>query len=297
MGMGIAIFLVVLVVAVLLFRRNGKTKKKNTDEWLPNIGVPESEARQVLKDAISELKGEEGEKDIVRRIREQMDYGLYGYLLHNLYLPKPDGTTTEIDVVLLSVKGIFVIESKNYAGYIFGNSKQHSWTVTLYAGRNRVGSKQIEKHLFYNPIWQNQTHIKCLRKQIRSEVPIFSIIVFSGRGTIKNIEYDSEKAQILSGYDVSHYFANVRKNFPDLLSKDEVEGLYQQLLPYMAADQAKKASHVAKIQEQKKEPRCPRCGRKLVLRTAKKGNNAGQQFYGCTNYPQCCYTRNYSLQE
>lgn len=37
---------------------------------------------------------------------------------------------------------------------------------------------------------------------------------------------------------------------------------------------------------------CPKCGGKLVLRTAKKGSNAGSQFYGCSNYPNCKYTKN-----
>ncbi|MBR3447258.1 MAG: topoisomerase DNA-binding C4 zinc finger domain-containing protein [Oscillospiraceae bacterium] len=38
--------------------------------------------------------------------------------------------------------------------------------------------------------------------------------------------------------------------------------------------------------------KCPRCGAELVLRTAKKGNNAGKQFYGCSAFPKCRYTRN-----
>ena len=37
---------------------------------------------------------------------------------------------------------------------------------------------------------------------------------------------------------------------------------------------------------------CPRCGRELVLRTAKKGDKAGMQFYGCSGFPKCRYVRN-----
>ena len=37
---------------------------------------------------------------------------------------------------------------------------------------------------------------------------------------------------------------------------------------------------------------CPRCGNKLVLRTAKKGQNIGNQFYGCSGYPKCKYIKN-----
>jgi HJR/Mrr/RecB family endonuclease len=34
-------------------------------------------------------------------------------------------------------------------------------------------------------------------------------------------------------------------------------------------------------------PICPVCGSRMVLRTAKQGANAGKQFWGCPNYPQC----------
>jgi len=34
-------------------------------------------------------------------------------------------------------------------------------------------------------------------------------------------------------------------------------------------------------------PACPKCGSEMILRTAKKGENAGQQFWGCSNYPTC----------
>jgi four helix bundle suffix protein len=34
-------------------------------------------------------------------------------------------------------------------------------------------------------------------------------------------------------------------------------------------------------------PQCPQCGAQMALRTAKTGKNAGQQFWGCTQYPDC----------
>ena len=32
---------------------------------------------------------------------------------------------------------------------------------------------------------------------------------------------------------------------------------------------------------------CPKCSIPMVLRKATKGQNAGREFYGCPNYPQC----------
>lgn len=40
-------------------------------------------------------------------------------------------------------------------------------------------------------------------------------------------------------------------------------------------------------------PQCPQCGSGMVLRTARKGPNAGSRFWGCTDYPRCRGTRDY----
>jgi len=43
--------------------------------------------------------------------------------------------------------------------------------------------------------------------------------------------------------------------------------------------------------KQQSEPLCPKCGSKMVIRTAKKGSRAGKQFCGCSKYPKCRGTR------
>ena len=58
-----------------------------------------------------------------------------GKFLFNLYIPKLNDETTEVDVVLIHPKGFFVIESKNYNGWIFGSEKNRYWTQTLPMGR------------------------------------------------------------------------------------------------------------------------------------------------------------------
>ena len=75
--------------------------------------------------------------------------------LFNCYLYKDNGQTTEIDVIMIHSSGIFVFESKNYSGWIFGNEKASTWTQTLAVGRG----KPAEKEHFYNPIRQNELHI------------------------------------------------------------------------------------------------------------------------------------------
>ena len=237
--------------------------------------------------------GEIAESIIVSIIEKEIKKGLYGYVLHNLYLPKVDGGTTEVDVVLICTKGVYAIESKNYSGYIFGDEQQRYWTVTLNAGRDLVGFRQIEKHKFYNPIWQNNTHIRYLRNVIGKTIPIESIIIFSDHCTFKNLSYDINKVTIMHLVSLKHYISSVRDLSEDIMSQDRVDYLYNTLLPYTDIDEEKKQSHLSYVNELQNNPtRCPRCGGNLVIRTAKKGSNVGRQFYGCSNYPKCKYTRN-----
>ena len=56
--------------------------------------------------------------------------------LFNVYIPKENEETTEIDVLMISCKGLFVFESKNYGGWIFGSDNQKYWYQTFPAGHS-----------------------------------------------------------------------------------------------------------------------------------------------------------------
>lgn len=102
--------------------------------------------------------------------------------LFNIYIPKENGETTEIDVLMICKKGLFVFESKNYSGWVFGSENQKNWYQILPAGRGRS-----HKENFYNPIMQNRSHIKHLKAFLGEQVPMRSIIVFSDRCKLKNV--------------------------------------------------------------------------------------------------------------
>lgn len=73
--------------------------------------------------------GKYGEYLTYRQLRKFEKEG--ARFLFNLYIPKTNGGTSEIDVVMICSKGIFVLESKNYSGWIFGNEAQKNWCQTL----------------------------------------------------------------------------------------------------------------------------------------------------------------------
>ena len=98
------------------------------------------------------------------------------HLLNNITLPIGDGTT-QIDHILVSTKGVFVIETKHYSGWIFADRKSKQWMQTLYKVKNR----------FQNPIHQNYKHLKTVQELLEflPEDQIHSIVVFTGNAQFK----------------------------------------------------------------------------------------------------------------
>lgn len=268
----------------------------------------------LLLDSIfdEEWKGKRGEKLTERELKLVQLFGRKGKVLRNVYLPKDNGETSELDVIFITQKGIFIFESKNYSGWIFGDEKGKYWTAML---------PNKQKNQFYNPIMQNKTHLKWMRSFVGDEIPLFSIIAFSERCELKKVTVYSEDVKVINR-DLT--YATVRsiwdKN-PDKVSEDKINELYEQLKKLTNVDEAVKAAHIENIEKRyKQKPAndqqididnnaeavkedvhcdkiseeilvCPQCGAPLVLRTAKKGSNSGKQFYGCSAFPKCRYTK------
>ena len=120
------------------------------------------------------FKGWLGESKVRRVVRAQLDEERYRQL-HDVTLPTSEGTT-QIDHIIVSIYGIFVIETKNMGGWIFGNPSQPKWTQTF--GRS--------KKSFQNPLRQNYKHIKELDALLQiGEDKLFSVVVFAGDAEFK----------------------------------------------------------------------------------------------------------------
>ena len=246
----------------------------------------------------NEWVGKHGEKLTERELKLVEFLGRKGKTLRNVYIPKEDGETTEIDVMYITQKGIFVFESKNYSGWIFGDEKSQYWTAML---------PNKQKNRFYNPVKQNRSHIKWLSKYVGENIPLFSIIVFSERCELKKIEIESKDIKVIKRDRVYATVRDIWEVSKDLVSDKILEELYEKLKRLTNADEAVKAAHIENIEKRYKKSDspilknntkqkikiCPRCGRELILRTAKKGDNAEQQFYGCSAFPKCRYIENY----
>ena len=163
--------------------------------------------------------------------------------LFNIYIPKVNGETTEIDVLMICKKGLFVFESKNYSGWIFGSESQKNWYQTLPTGRGRS-----HKEHFYNPIMQNHSHIKHLKAFLGEQVPMWSIIVFSDRCTLKSVQISSNDISVINRYNVAPVVSVICNKIPnDLLTDNDITEIYNKLYPYTQVDEFAKMQHVANI--------------------------------------------------
>ncbi len=120
---------------------------------------------------------------LVRHCLEEYCENKDAHVLNSVTLRLEDGSTTQIDHILVSTKGIFVIETKNYKGWIFGNAKSKMWTQIIY--RN--------KYFFQNPLFQNYKHVKAVQRILEILQPrlIHNIVVFSGESTFKTPRIDN----------------------------------------------------------------------------------------------------------
>ena len=97
------------------------------------------------------------------------------HLIKNVTLPTEDGTT-QIDHIIVSKYGIFVVETKNMKGWIFGSPNQKQWTQKIYKH-----SKQ-----FQNPLNQNSKHVKTIESLFElNDQQVHSVVVFVGDSTFK----------------------------------------------------------------------------------------------------------------
>jgi hypothetical protein len=93
-------------------------------------------------------------------------------------LPHPKRGWTQIDHILVSPFGVFVLETKNYSGWIFGTAEDSRWTVSYAGGRS--------KKSFLNPLLQNRTHVEAVQKWFGlSPSEVIGLVIFVGEAKFK----------------------------------------------------------------------------------------------------------------
>ncbi len=203
------------------------------------------------------------------------------YEVFNDVMFKTEHGTTQIDHVVVSRYGVFVIETKNMTGWIYGSENDRYWTQNIYGN----------KYQLYNPVFQNNGHIRALRKILNDDGKIFmcSIVAFSPEASLR--VYLKESCVI--------YWKQLRSTIEGFserkLSDEQVCFIGNKIYENRIDTNGKgvKKAHKKSVRAAKEynesipfSMTCPKCGGRLRLKHGKYGD-----FYGCSNYPRCSYTK------
>ena len=223
------------------------------------------------------LSGEAGvawELESLQRINKE--YRLF----NNVILKTPDGTT-QIDHIVVSPYGVFVIETKRFKGWIFGDAYQKRWTQSLFGPYH----SSIKYH-FQNPIHQNYKHVKAVQNFLGIDPKsIFSLVVFFG-----HCRFMTEMPKNVIGlYDL---IPHIKSRTEIYFNSEKNNYFSQKLIEHMEHTSDNEESHIQNLAYNMKHPICPKCGKSMVLRTARRGLGGGSEFWGCPNYPTCRVTKN-----
>ena len=218
-------------------------------------------------------KGRRGENKVAS-ILSQLPNSEYS-VINDITVQNKNGSA-QIDHVIISVYGIFVIETKNYSGWIMGGEKSDQWTKNMYG----------HKYCFYNPIRQNYGHISALaRTLLVSKNNFVSIVAFPYKADIKvhtseHVVYFKEIVPTILSYTTKRF------------SISEIDKMTNQLLSLQFDSKEQKKEHIQYAKDKKnfsksalRQGICPYCGSELKVRKGKYGT-----FFGCSRYPKCKYT-------
>lgn len=226
----------------------------------------------ILRKYKIKVKGNYGELRVTQKLKELPDE----YKILNDLMFEHNDITSQIDHVVVSKYGIFVIETKDYTGIISGKEWDDTW----------LQKTDKTTHDIHNPIKQNYSHIKMLMNILKINNPeIFkSIIVMTNKCTTL---IDS-KTHVVHLNELNNTIINYQEK---LLNQSEIEYISKYLESNNITNKVKRQKHNKNIKHNKREINnehiCPCCGNTLVLRSGKYG-----YFYGCDSYPLCNYTLN-----
>ena len=241
-AIGLVFFYGSIIALVIFVRKRKKTKQiKKRQQLIDQYQqTPYYKETQVGYDEHFKEAGVLGESLIFNELDEIAGYHK---IVANCYLPKEDGSTSEVDLIMIHEKGIFVIESKDYSGWIFGNYQNKYWTQSL-SGRGGA-----VKYRFYNPIWQNKGHIKSLNNYIDiSQYPIYSYIVFSNHCELMEVTANPrDNVEVINRNRLIAAITNKLDTSEIVMNNQKVDELYGALKQTSKHDAETKNKHISNI--------------------------------------------------
>lgn len=241
------------------------------------------------------IKGKYGEWVVKSKLQKLGDtYTVF----YDVYIPNGERGLTQVDHIVTSVYGIFVIETKHYSGWIFGDEYKPYWTQVIYKRKTKM----------HNPIRQNYGHVQALLTYIgQAEMQdVHSIIAFSPNSTFK-FKKEFKSSHVIQFPEL---LTTIRQYRERRISEATVKGINEKLKGLLVVDKSDKKrvkeEHTQSVRNAKDAKQtaankvvsptlnatkkaapsnCPECEGQLTLKSGRYG-----KFYGCSNYPACRHT-------
>jgi hypothetical protein len=168
----------------------------------------------LLKTVTNTNRGTATERDLVLKLlKSQMPAEA---IFHDLYLQKPDGKYSQIDLVLITNVGMIIFEVKKYKGWLFGTGYKSHWVQVLAYGKRKCQ--------FYNPVIQNNVHVQNLKIQLgQKDLPFFSIVVFYGDCVLKEINFIPNGTFVIKSERTIELLKKILKENPLVCYNNNIE--------------------------------------------------------------------------
>ena len=205
-------------------------------------------------------------------------------VLHDVLIDGTDQYKSQIDLLIVGSKGIYVVEMKMYSNAkIYGDTRNAKWYHYSHGKRYEI----------YSPLKQNQKHVEYLRRFLKDfgEVPCFSVVTMicddfkiSGEADPGTVICNSLPAMERALYKIA-------AGKPEIFDKVRQQEIYAYIQNNQHMGKEVRTEHKENViayknnmEQMEKEKKCPYCKTDLILRNGKYG-----AFYGCPNYPRCRY--------
>lgn len=215
---GIVIAIVAIIIIIVAISSSRHDKGDYGDGGGTQVGGGE---RIPFFTPVNDRAGIWGEKVVNYHLRPLLRQD--EYLLANLLLPLRNGHKTEIDCVLISRKGVFCIETKNWVGHISGNDDDEYWY-------QEYDDPYMSDRQHKNPVKQNEGHCAILERKLNNRFNVDNIVIF---------------ADLEDGWGINSNYAFTIRQFKeyyrdlngDEILESELKPIYQKLLPFVASDE------------------------------------------------------------
>lgn len=208
-------------------------------------------------------------------------------VMHDVLIDGADDFTSQIDLILIASKGVFVVEVKLFNdAKIYGDVNKSKWYYY----------KHGHKYEIYSPVKQNSRHIEYLKEFLKDfgELPFFSVITMFCDDFRISGDFDGKTVICNSLPAMERGLSKLMEKSPVVIDESKMQEIYEYIQKNQHIGKEARAEHKNNViayknslQDLKQQKICPYCKSELVLRNGKNG-----EFYGCKNFPKCRYTLN-----